>query len=157
MKIIISAIGTNMPNWVKTAWQEYSKRISNQYKIELKEIKSESRKNGKSNSKIIAIETKRLISSIPENGYFSLVLDEKGRDINTKELADFFNNCHLSGSNIAFIIGGPDGLDHSIRKTWDDTIKISSFTLPHYMVRIILIEQIYRALSILNNHPYHRE
>ncbi|AGF48208.1 SPOUT methyltransferase superfamily protein [Candidatus Kinetoplastibacterium oncopeltii TCC290E] len=149
MKVIISAIGTNMPNWVNSAWQEYSKRISNEYHLELRELKPESRKNDKNNSKIISRETKKLISSIPVNGYISLVLDEKGKDINTKDLAVFFNNCHLSGSNVAFIIGGPDGLDHSMIENCNNAIKISSFTMPHYMVRIILIEQIYRALSIL--------
>ncbi|AFZ83517.1 SPOUT methyltransferase superfamily protein [Candidatus Kinetoplastibacterium blastocrithidii TCC012E] len=158
MKIIINAIGTNMPSWVKSAWQEYSKRISNQCQIELREFKPETRLKGKINSRIISIETKKLISSIPNYGYISVILDEKGKEITTKELAIFFKDCHLRGSNIAFIIGGPDGLDFSIKKMNDSsTIKISSFTLPHHMVRIILIEQIYRALSILNNHPYHRE
>ncbi|MDO5667567.1 MAG: 23S rRNA (pseudouridine(1915)-N(3))-methyltransferase RlmH [Alcaligenaceae bacterium] len=156
MKITVIAVGHRMPDWVKTAWDDYAKRLPNDCSIELKEVKAEPRTTGKTPTQMMAAEAKRIQTAIPARSLV-IVLDENGHDLSTKKLATMLDDWMANQQDIALIIGGPDGIDADFKNSISQKIRLSSLTLPHPMVRVLLVEQIYRAWSILNNHPYHRE
>ncbi|WP_434779675.1 23S rRNA (pseudouridine(1915)-N(3))-methyltransferase RlmH [Neisseria sp. Ec49-e6-T10] len=156
MLITILAVGIKMPNWVDEAFKDYSKRFGKEAKIALKEIKPEKRGAGVSAEQGIALEEARLRAAIPPNNLM-VVLDERGQSLRSTQLAKLIEKWQFEGHNICFIIGGADGLSQEFKSKADLLIKLSDLTLPHGMVRVLLIEQLYRALSILQNHPYHRE
>lgn len=145
-----------MPAWVQQAWHEFAKRLPRECSLELHEIKPEARTHNKNIEQIMRAEAKRIDGAI-DSRQWRVVLDEHGKDISTKDLASNLRNWLGLGQDIAIVIGGPDGLDKDFKKTAQQTIRLSSLTLPHPMVRVLLAEQIYRAWSIINNHPYHRE
>lgn len=155
MKLHIIAVGNRMPEWVNTAWRDYAKRMPADHSIELKEIKPEPRSSGKTPSQLMQLEAKRIEAAMPPHSIY-LVLDEHGKDITTMQLAQHLEQWKHNGQDIAFIIGGPDGLDPNLKKTAHHSLRLSSLTLPHPMVRVLLVEQLYRAWSITANHPYHR-
>ena len=144
-----------MPDWVSSAWDDYAKRMPADWTISLKEIKPEPRTSGKTPGQMMLAEAKRIEAAIPEQT-LRIALDEHGQDITTQNFAKKLDSWHQSSQNISIIIGGPDGLDGQFKKNCDGMIRLSSMTMPHPMVRIVLVEQLYRAWSILNNHPYHR-
>ncbi len=155
MKITIIAVGQRMPDWVVTAWQDYSQRMPADYALELKEIKPEPRTTGKTVPQMMSAEAKRIEAAIPAHAHV-VALDEKGRNLTTIQLADQLTQWRDSGCDLAIIIGGPDGLDPDFKNRCPQKIRLSDLTLPHPMVRVLLAEQIYRAWSINHNHPYHR-
>lgn len=155
MKIQVVAVGVRMPTWVQDAWQDYAKRLPRDYGLELVEIKPEPRTSGKTATQLMAAEAQRIQAAIPAQAW-RIVLDEHGRDLDTMGLARDLESWRDAGRDVAFLIGGPDGLDPELKRTGHTTIRLSSLTLPHPMVRILLAEQIYRAWSILAGHPYHR-
>lgn len=144
-----------MPEWVLTAWDDYAKRMPAEWAVTLKEIKPEPRTSGKTPQQMMSAEAKRIEAAIPEHTV-RIALDEHGRDLTTKMFATKLQTFNDSSQNIAIIIGGPDGLDPTLKASCEGLIRLSSMTMPHPMVRIVLIEQLYRAWSILVNHPYHR-
>ena len=156
MKITIIAVGARMPDWVEDAWSDYAKRLASDWSVVLKEIKPESRTSGKTPAQMMLAEAKRIESAIPE-GSLRVALDEHGRDYTTHTFAEQMGGWHNNSQSLAIIIGGPDGLDADLKKSCQSILRLSSMTMPHPMVRVVLIEQIYRAWSILNNHPYHRD
>lgn len=155
MKITIIAVGQRMPEWVVTAWLDYSERMPADYALTLKEIKPESRTTGKTVSQMMSAEAKRIEAAIPGQAQV-IVLDEKGRHLTTMQLAEHLQNWRDSSQDIAIVVGGPDGLDPDFKKRYKEKIRLSDLTLPHPMVRVLLAEQLYRAWSINHNHPYHR-
>lgn len=155
MKITIIAVGQRMPDWVLTAWLDYSQRMPADYALDLKEIKPEARTSGKTVSQMMSAEAKRIAAAIPAQSQV-VILDEKGRNLTTMQLATLLQNWRNSSQDVAIIIGGPDGLDPDFKKRFTQKIRLSDLTLPHPMVRVLLAEQLYRAWSINNNHPYHR-
>ena len=156
MLITLLAVGTKMPHWVSEAFADYHKRFGRELKIELKEIKPEKRGAGVGAEQGIAQEELRLKAAIPANNSL-VILDERGQSLRSQQLAEQLKQWQFSGQNICFIIGGADGLSTQMKNHANLLLKLSDLTLPHGMVRILLIEQLYRAQSILNNHPYHRE
>lgn len=156
MKITILAVGTKMPRWVDEAYQDYAKRFGRDVTLELKEIKPEKRGGGVTTEKGIAAEHARLIAAIPPRSRL-VVLDERGRNWTTMKLAEAMKDWLAGGDDLCFIIGGADGLSDELKARADTLLQLSALTMPHGMVRVLLAEQLYRALSILNNHPYHRE
>lgn len=156
MKTTVIAVGHRMPDWVKTAWSDYAKRLPNDCSIELKEIKAEPRTNGKTPEQMMAAEAKRIQAAIPAHNLV-IVLDEHGQDLSTQKLASMLDEWIANQQDVCLIIGGPDGIDQDFKNSISRKIRLSSLTMPHPMVRVLLVEQIYRAWSILNNHPYHRE
>lgn len=155
MKLIIIAVGLRMPDWVETAWQDYAKRMPADCAIELKEVKPEPRTSGKTPAQMMQAEAKRIEAAIPANA-LTIVLDERGKDITTMQLAKTMQTWRDSGQDIAILIGGPDGLDAELKNRYPNKLRLSSLTLPHPMVRVLLAEQLYRAWAITVNHPYHR-
>lgn len=156
MKITLLAVGTRMPRWVDEAFNDYAKRFGRDVSIELKEIKPEKRGGGITAEKGIAAEHARLVAALPPRARL-VVLDERGKALTSHALADTMKQWLGDGRDIAIVIGGADGLADELKQRADLLLQLSAMTLPHGMVRVLLVEQLYRALSILNNHPYHRD
>ena len=154
MKLLIVAVGQRVPDWAQTAWDDYAKRFPFEIKVELKAVKTEPR-SSKTLETLYAAERSRIESAIPK-GCRIVALDERGTTLTTMALADKLKSWQLGG-DVALVIGGPDGLDPAFKQSAHERIRLSDLTLPHAMVRVLLIEQLYRAWSINANHPYHRE
>jgi 23S rRNA (pseudouridine1915-N3)-methyltransferase len=155
VRLLIVAVGQRVPDWAQTAWDDYAKRFPHELKVELKAIKTEPR-GSKTVEQLMAAERKRIEEAIPK-GTRIVALDERGTNLRTTALAERLTEWQLGGGDVALVIGGPDGLDPEFRKSAHERIRLSDLTLPHAMVRVLLIEQLYRAWSINANHPYHRE
>lgn len=156
MKIYLLAIGQRMPGWVEQGYKEYASRLSGTVQIELKEVSAAKRVRNSVIEKIKVDEGKRLLAAVPA-GAKIVVLDEHGKSQTTKQLAIHLENWVQMSQDIAILIGGADGLSEECLQKADYKWSLSAFTFPHPLVRIILVEQMYRAWSLLNNHPYHRE
>lgn len=156
MKLVIAAVGTRMPDWVDAAYNEYAKRMPRDLPLLLVEVKPEPRTTGKPVAAMMAAEAARLRTALPPRCR-RVVLDEHGADLTSRELADRLTRWSAEGDDVAFVIGGPDGLDPAIKEDATETMRLSSLTLPHGMVRVILAEALYRAASLIKGHPYHRE
>jgi 23S rRNA (pseudouridine1915-N3)-methyltransferase len=148
-------VGQRVPDWAQTAWDDYAKRFPHEIKIELKAVKTEPR-GSKTVEQLVAAERKRIEEAIPK-GARIVALDERGTSLRTTALAERLTQWQLGGGDVALVIGGPDGLDPDFRQAAHERVRLSDLTLPHAMVRVLLIEQLYRAWSINANHPYHRE
>ncbi len=146
MRVRIVAIGTRMPAWVTAAYEDYTRRLRSSLRIDLEELPVG---RGK------ADEQKRLLERIGED--YLVALDERGKSRTTLELAKWLDERIQDGRNLSFVIGGPDGLGPEILAKAAFRWSLSALTFPHAMVRVILAEQLYRAHSVLHNHPYHRE
>jgi len=144
-----------MPRWVDDGFTEYAGRMSKNARISLVEVKPEPRTSGKTPAQMMAAEATRIEAALPENCE-RVVLDEHGHELTSKELAAWLAQRLESGRDLAFIIGGPDGLAPSVKTGAAQQMRLSSFTLPHGLARVLLAEQLYRATTILANHPYHR-
>ncbi len=155
MRLVIVAVGQRVPDWAQTAWDDYVKRFPHELKVELKAVKTETR-GSKTVEQLYAAERRRIEEAIPK-GARIVALDERGTSLRTTALAERLTEWQLSGGDVALVIGGPDGLAPEFRQTAHERIRLSDLTLPHAMVRVLLIEQLYRAWSINANHPYHRE
>jgi len=156
MPLLIVAVGQRIPDWAQAAWNDYAKRFPPELKIELKSVKTEARTGGKTIEQLMQAERRRIEEAIPK-GARIVVLDERGLRLSTMALADKLKTWQQSGDDLALVIGGPDGLDPAFRQAAQERIRLSDLTLPHALVRILLVEQLYRAWSINANHPYHRE
>lgn len=155
MRLFILAVGHKMPGWIETAFAEYAKRMPPELRIELKEIKPEQRSNSRTAETVMAAEAQRIDAALPR-GCRLVCLDERGQDLTTMRLAQSLTGWQQDGRDVAFVIGGADGLDPALKSRADTLIRLSSLTMPHGMVRVLLAEQLYRAWSINANHPYHR-
>lgn len=145
-----------MPQWVDYAVADYSKRFGREIQFQLREIKPEKRGAGVNAAQAMAAEEERIVAAIPPHSYL-IVLDERGKAPTSMELADWLKKWLQQGDNLCFVIGGADGMTASLKQRANLLVRLSSLTLPHGMVRVLLTEQLYRAQSILHNHPYHRE
>lgn len=155
MKLALLSVGDKLPAWANTAVAEYLKRMPREARVELVEIKPEKRA-GQSADSIKAAEAARLLEKVPA-GARLLALDEHGREVTTKELADLMARWMSEGRDVALVIGGADGLATTLLDKAEAKLSLSRLTLPHALARVLLAEQLYRAISLLNNHPYHRE
>lgn len=144
-----------MPNWVETACAEYTKRMPHEMTVEIVEIKPDKRAAGKNSAQVQEVEGKRIIEAARRD--YLIALDEHGQEVNTLQLADRMKNWLSGGRDVALVVGGADGLHVDIKARADWLWSLSKLTLPHGMVRVLLAEQLYRAHSVINNHPYHRE
>ena len=155
MQLVIAAVGHKMPAWIEAGFAEYAKRMPPECRIHLKEVKPVDRSDNKTAETAMALERARIEAALPKNTRV-IVLDEHGKDITTLQLSKYLMQWQQEGGDVAFVIGGADGLDAEFKKSAQMAIRISSLTLPHGMVRVLLAEQLYRAWSITQNHPYHR-
>ena len=156
MNITVLAVGSKMPRWVDEAVAEYAKRFGRDIRYTLKEIKPQKRGGGIGAEQGMAAEEKRILEALPENALL-VALDERGEAPTSVQLAQHLKNWQQNGEHVCFVIGGADGMSDALKSRARLLLRLSSLTLPHGMVRVLLTEQLYRAVSILNNHPYHRE
>jgi 23S rRNA (pseudouridine1915-N3)-methyltransferase len=156
MKLYVIAVGNKMPDWITSGFNEYTKRMPREATISLVEIKPEPRNSGKTAAQIMEAEAQRIRAALPA-GAMCIALDERGATPTTKQLSQQMQDWMLEGRDVAFVIGGADGLHESVKQQAQQLMALSAFTLPHGMVRVLLAEQLYRAHSLLHNHPYHRE
>jgi 23S rRNA (pseudouridine1915-N3)-methyltransferase len=155
MKLLIVAVGQRVPDWAQAAYDDYAKRFPPELRVDIKAVKTEPR-GSKTLETLLAAERERIEAAIPR-GSRIVALDERGTSLTTKALAQQLNEWQLESDDVAMVIGGPDGLDPAFRAAAHQRIRLSDLTLPHAMVRVLLIEQLYRAWSVNANHPYHRE
>ncbi len=155
MRLVIVAVGQRVPDWAQTAWDDYAKRFPYELKVELRAVKTEPRAS-KSVETLFAAERARIEAVLPK-GCRIVALDERGASLTTAALAQKLTHWQLESDDVALVIGGPDGLDPAFKQAAHERIRLSDLTLPHAMVRVLLIEQLYRAWSINAHHPYHRE
>jgi 23S rRNA (pseudouridine1915-N3)-methyltransferase len=155
MKLWVVAVGQRVPDWAQTAWDDYAKRFPPELRVELKAVKTEPR-GSKTLDTLYAAERERIEAAIPR-GCRIVALDERGTQLTTVALAGKLKHWQLEADDVALVIGGPDGLDPAFKQAAHERIRLSDLTLPHAMVRVLLVEQLYRAWSINANHPYHRE
>lgn len=155
MLLVIVAVGSRMPPWVDLAFDDYAGRMPADLRIVLKEIRPEPRTAGKTVDAMMAAEGERLRLALPKHG-LRIALDEHGRDLTSIELSKLIGSWRADGDDVSFLVGGPDGLDPSVKAEANMRMRLSSMTLPHGLARVLLAEQLYRAWSITQNHPYHR-
>jgi 23S rRNA (pseudouridine1915-N3)-methyltransferase len=155
MQFIVAAIGHRMPGWVQQAWSEYAKRFPRPYSLELREIPMLKRSRNADIDGLREREGEALLAQVP-GGFRRIALDEGGKQWSTLQLAAQMENWMREGRGVCFLIGGPDGLSRQSRQQADHVWSLGQLTLPHPMVRVILAEQLYRAWTITQNHPYHR-
>jgi len=156
MQFDLIAIGKRMPVWVDSAFTEYSKRLPKKINFNLVEITPARRGKNINSEQLKKIEEEKINISIANNSLV-IVLDEKGKLKNSLEISIELQTWIDNQQHVSILIGGADGLNSSIKNKADEIWSLSKMTLPHNLVRIIIIEQIYRAWSIINRHPYHRE
>ncbi len=155
MQIHMLAIGKKMPDWIDTGFKEYQRRLKTTMPLNLIELATTRKSNSQDSKTVIREEGEKLLASIPD-GSWVIALDENGKQWDSKGLANQLEKWGGHSSNIALMIGGADGLDKACLDRADQTWSLSPLTLPHAMVRVVVAEQIYRAWSLNNNHPYHR-
>ena len=145
-----------MPSWVVDGYREYAKRMPPGTSLELVEVKAEARTTGKTVAQMLAAEAARIRAALPKGGRV-IALDERGKDLSTCGLAVQLEAWTQERGPLVFLIGGADGLDAALKRTAAMQLRLSAMTLPHGLARVLLAEQLYRALSIIGGHPYHRE
>ena len=155
MRLTVVAVGHKQPAWVADGCAEYLKRMPRELPAAVVEIKPEPR-GSKTREQLLSAEKGRIVDAIG-NGCRIVVLDERGDDLTTLKLARRLETWMQDGRDTVLLIGGADGLDEELKGRADDSIRLSSLTLPHGLARLLLCEQLYRAVSVLKNHPYHRE
>lgn len=156
MKIHLVAVGNRMPRWIEEGFAEYAGRMPKNARLSLLEVRPESRTTGKTVAQMTEAEAARIDAAVPD-GCERIVLDERGREFTTRELAAWLEKKLDGGRDLAFVIGGPDGLAARLKTGAAAAMRLSSMTLPHGLARVLLAEQLYRAVSIMQHHPYHRE
>lgn len=155
MLIRVITVGTRVPDWVETAVREYSERLPEEIRLEWKELRPEQRSATGNAQTWMQREAQRIRAAMPERCW-TVALDEQGRDLDTARFARRLEHWRDAARPVAILIGGADGLAPELKAQADETLRLSSLTLPHMLVRVVLAEQLFRAWSVLSNHPYHR-
>jgi 23S rRNA (pseudouridine1915-N3)-methyltransferase len=162
MKLWVLAVGQRQPIWADAAWADFAKRFPPEMRLELTALKAEPRSDGKTPEQNKAAEAARFEAALAKAGKSSaacrrIVLDEHGTRHTTAALAQRMQAWREDGRDAALLIGGPDGLDAALKASAHETLRLSDLTLPHAFARVLLAEALYRAWSVLEGHPYHRE
>lgn len=156
MRLHIIGLSHKLPDWQQAGIDDYARRFPRDWPLKLTELAPDKRSQGRNPEQVMADEAVRLRQALPR-GARLVALDERGAAWTTRQLASQLQRWQADGRDTAFIIGGTDGLDAQLKAEADQLLQLSALTLPHGLVRVLLVEQLYRAVSIMNNHPYHRE
>ena len=156
MRVRLIAVGTRPPDWVRDACEDYITRLGSRFPVSITEIAAGPRGGGAPPAKAIAREGERVLAALRRED-FVIALDERGSELSTRELAAWLKTRMQEGEDLAFVIGGPDGLAPEVLARARERWSLSRLTLPHALVRVLLTEQLYRAHSLLAGHPYHRD
>ena len=152
----ILAVGNRQPQWINEGFETYARRLPHECRLELKEVTPARRNQGQDADRMRAEEGERILKVLSP-GEVLIALDERGKSLNTHILADWMGDWLMDGRDVSLAIGGADGLSPEVLAKADRRLSLSPMTLPHGLVRVILAEQLYRAWSIRNGHPYHRD
>lgn len=155
MHIRLIAVGNRVPDWVASGYRDYASRLPREWRLQLHEVAPVKRTRNQNNARLLHDEGQRILPLIPQTA-LAVALDVEGRQWSTARLAGQLQDWLLQGRDLAFVIGGADGLDQQVLARCDMHWSLSELIFPHALVRILIAEQLYRAWSILNNHPYHR-
>lgn len=155
MKLRLLAVGTKMPAWVEHGYQEYAKRLPHDCALELVEIAPGHRAKNTSKEKAMQQEAEALKKAIRPQDHV-VALDVKGKPWSTEQLSSHLSDWRMQGGDVALLIGGPDGMTADVLALAKQRWSLSNLTLPHPLVRVLMAEQLYRAWSILQGHPYHK-
>jgi len=155
LKLRIISVGHKMPSWVEAACAEYTKRMPRELTLEIIEIKPDKRADGKNSAVVQEAEAKRILDAVGKD--FLIACDERGQEVTTLQLAEKMQHLQTLGRDTSIVIGGADGLHPELKKQADWLWGLSKLTLPHAFVRVLLCEQLYRAHTVIQGHPYHRE
>ena len=155
MQIHLIAVGTKMPDWVENGFEDYAKRMPPECRLNLIEIPAGKRSKSVDLNKLIEQEGQRVLAAIPKNTHV-ITMDVEGCSWSTEKLAQQMSGWMQGGQDVVLLVGGPEGLSEACRKLGKPGWSLSPLTLPHPLVRIVIAEQLYRAMSILKNHPYHK-
>ena len=156
MNVQIIAVGNKMPSWVVEGTKEYLRRFPSEFSVSFTEITPVKRGKTVDLAKVKELEGDKTLSAIAQ-GNRVIALEVLGKPWTTSDLATQIDKWKMDGRNISLLIGGPEGLSENCRKAADQQWSLSALTLPHPMVRVIVTEALYRAWSVTQNHPYHRE
>ena len=156
MKLHLLAVGHKMPGWINAGYEDYARRMPPDLPLLLTEIKPGYRVAGEDGARARQLEAERILTALPA-GCVPVVLDERGAQVTTRELAAWLQDWMGEGVSPAFVIGGADGLDDSVKARAGKLLGLSKLTLPHALARVMLAEQVYRAVCIIKGHPYHRD
>lgn len=155
MRILLTAVGERVPDWVRAGFDEYAARLPAQLRLELRTVRAGRRTKGADVARLVREEGVRLLAAVPANARV-VALDRAGRALSTVELAGELQAQLAKGDDLALLVGGPEGLPEECLARADARWSLSRLTLAHALVRVVVAEQIYRAWSILNKLPYHR-
>ncbi len=155
MHVRLIAVGERMPHWVAEGFAEYAKRLSHDLPLELVEIKPGARGKGRDNARAIADEGAAILAALPRDAHV-VALDGHGSEWSSEKLSTRLSDWRMAGRDVALLIGGPDGHGRDVLQRADQRWSLGPLTLPHMLVRLVVAEQLYRAVTILNGHPYHR-
>ena len=155
VKLQIITVGHKPPDWISDGFHDYARRMPRELPIMLTEVRPAVH-GGSSANRARQTEAERILAAVPSGGV-KVALDERGKAISTAQLASQIEDWMTQGRDICFLIGGADGLDDAVKSKADLVLSLSNMTLPHALVRVVLAEQLYRAMSIIRNHPYHRQ
>jgi 23S rRNA (pseudouridine1915-N3)-methyltransferase len=155
MRAKLIAVGERMPGWVAEGFAEYAKRLSRDLKLELVEIRPGARGKGRDDARAMADEGAALLAALPRDAHV-VALDGRGTAWSSEQLAEQLSKWRMTGRDLAFLIGGPDGHSRDVLQRAGQRWSLGPLTLPHMLVRLVVAEQLYRAMTILNGHPYHR-
>ncbi|MGR9044173.1 MAG: 23S rRNA (pseudouridine(1915)-N(3))-methyltransferase RlmH [Gammaproteobacteria bacterium] len=156
MQIQLISIGNRMPAWVQQGYEEYAKRLPRECELVLKEIAPGKRGKNTDVARVLKEEGERMLSALGKDTHV-VALDVPGKPWTTPDLARAMKRWLETGRHVALLVGGPEGLSEDVKHMARESWSLSRLTFPHPLVRVIVAEQIYRAWSILNHHPYHRE
>lgn len=155
MLIRLVAVGTRMPQWVEAGIADYSRRLGPELRLEIRELPATKRGANEHPARAIADEGRRILLALDADDYV-VALDVKGKSMASEPFAQWLGERLSDGRAVVFVIGGADGLAEECLKRANLRLSLSALTLPHALVRVVIAEQVYRAMSILKGHPYHR-
>ena len=155
MRIRLISVGSKMPGWVEDGYKEYSRRLGADLKLDLVEIPLNRRNKGADVNRLQEKEANQMLAAVGQDDLV-VTMEIKGKAWSTEQLADNMGDWMHSGRNVSLLVGGPEGLHPSCMAQAYLRWSLSPLTLPHPLVRVVVAEQVYRAWSILKNHPYHK-
>lgn len=156
MRLTVLAVGTRCPGWVREGYDDYARRLRSRLPVKLTEIEPGRRGKGIANERAMGEEGRRILAALDDDTHL-VMLDERGQQRGSVALSEWLGERMRAGRGLAFAIGGPDGFAPQVRARAQETWSLSQLTLPHALVRVLLIEQLYRAVTLQDGHPYHRE
>lgn len=155
MKARLIAVGERAPGWVAEGFAEYRKRLSHWLPLDLVEVQPGLRGKGRDAARAMSDEGQRVLAALPRQAQV-IALDGRGKSWSSEQLAQRLEHWKQQGGDLAFLIGGPEGHAPEVLATAQESWSLGPLTLPHMLVRLVVAEQLYRACSLLANHPYHR-